>query len=217
MKVPDDARPPGQLAILGRITSINVRKVTWVADLIGISYRTEVWGLPHRDPREAEFLKLNPNAQVPVILDDGFVLWESNSIMRYLARKHRSGLWPADMKARALVDQWLTWQATELNPRWSYAVQALLRKNPAYTDEARIKDSVAGWTVGMRILEAQLAGSGGFVTGGQLSLADVAMALSSHRWFSMPFERPELPAVKAHYEMMRATPEGVKYASAETP
>jgi glutathione S-transferase len=213
----DDAQPATQLAILGRITSINVRKVTWTADLIGLSYRTEVWGLPHRDPREAEFLKLNPNAQVPVILDDGFVLWESGAIMRYLARKHRSGLWPADLRERALVDQWLTWQGTELNPPWGYAVQALLRKNPAYTDRARIEDSIARWGAAMRILEAQLRQTGGFVANGRLSLADIVLALSSHRWFSTPFDRPELPAMRAHYEMLKAMPEGAKYMGEGTP
>lgn len=207
--------PP--LAILGRITSINVRKVTWTADLIGLSYRTEVWGLPHRDPREAEFLKLNPNAQVPVILDDGFVLWESGAIIRYLARKHRSGLWPGDFRERALVDQWVTWQGTELNPQWGYAVQALLRKNPAYIDRARIEDSIARWGAAMRILEAHLRQAGDFVANGRLSLADIVIALSSHRWFSTPFDKPDLPAVKAHYKMLKATPEGAKYLSAETP
>jgi glutathione S-transferase len=213
----DDPEPAGALAILGRITSINVRKVCWTADLIGLSYRTEVWGLPHRDPREAEFLKLNPNAQVPVILDDGFVLWESGAIMRYLADKHRSGLWPKDLKERGLVDQWLTWQGTELNPPWMYAVHALLRKNPAYSDRERIEDSLVRWTAAMRILEAQLRQTGGYVANDRLSLADIVLALSSHRWFSTPFERPDLPAVKAHYEMMKATAEGAKYLGEATP
>lgn len=210
-------QPAGPLEILGRISSINVRKVTWTADLIGLSYRLEVWGLPHRDPREAEFLKLNPNAQVPVILDDGFVLWESGAIMRYLARKHRSGLWPADMKERALCDQWLTWQATELNPHWMYAVMALMRKNPAYTDKTRIEESIARWSGAMAILEAQLRQTGGFVVNGRLSLADIVVALSSHRWLSTPFDKPELPAVRAHYEAMKATPEGAKYMGEATP
>jgi len=213
----DAPQTTAKLVILGRITSINVRKVCWTADLIGLTYRTEVWGLPHRDPREAEFLKLNPNAQVPVILDDGFVLWESGAIMRYLARKHRSGLWPADMKQRALVDQWLTWQATELNPAWTYAVQALIRKNPAYTDKARIEDSIARWGTGMAILEAQLRQTNGFVANDRFSLADIVLALSSHRWFSGEFDKPDLPAVRGHYEMLKATPEGARYMGAETP
>ena len=205
------------LHIWGRLSSINVRKVCWTADLIGLSYRTEVWGLPHRDPREADFLKLNPNAQVPVILDDGFVLWESGAIMRYLADKHRSVLWPTDLKERALVDQWVTWQGTELNPTWMYAVNALLRKNPAYSDSARTEDSVARWSSAMRILEAHLRQTDGFIANGRLSLADIVLGLSSHRWFSTPFDKPDLPAVTAHHAMLKATDAGAKYLGEATP
>src|SRR5688500_11898280 len=98
------------LKVLGRITSINVRKVTWVLDETGVPYEREDWGMPLRDPKVPEFLKLNPNAQVPVIIDDGFVLWESNAIIRYLAKKHHSDLLPRDLEAQSLVDQWLSWQ-----------------------------------------------------------------------------------------------------------
>lgn len=207
----------GTLSILGRLTSINVRKVMWTSDLIGIGYEVEVWGMPHRDPRAPEFLRLNPNAQVPVIIDDGFVLWESNAIMRYLAESRRSGLWPVAAKERALVDQWLTWQVAELNAQWGYAVYALMRRNPAYTDEQRIADSIRSWTARMQILEAQLAAGGGFAANGRLSIADIGLAVSSHRWFSTPFDKPDLPAVSEHYERLKATPEGQKYLSADTP
>lgn len=205
------------LRILGRTTSINARKVLWTADLIGIDYQQEVWGLPLRDPHEPEFLALNPNAMVPVIVDDGFVLWESGAIMRYLAETRRSGLLPINARERALVDQWLTWQATELNPQWVYAVYALMRKNPAFTDAARIAESIAKWSAAMRILEAQLAVGNGLVVNGRMSLADISLALSAHRWFSTPFDRPELPAVAAHYAAMQATAEGAKYLGAGTP
>ncbi|MBK8085378.1 MAG: glutathione S-transferase family protein [Devosia sp.] len=205
------------LTILGRVSSINVRKVMWTADLIGLAYETETWGLPHRDPREAEFLKLNPNAQVPVILEAGFVLWESGAIMRYLAERHRAGLFPADLRERALVDQWMTWQATELNLPWMYAVLALLRRNPAYADPERIADSIARWTIEMRILEGHLAQAGRFVANDRLSLADIALALATHRWASTPFDKPALPAVMAHYRMLQATAEGEKYMGERTP
>ncbi|RYE45160.1 MAG: glutathione S-transferase [Hyphomicrobiales bacterium] len=207
----------GTLSILGRVTSINVRKVMWTCDLIGIGYEVEIWGMPHRDPKAPEFLKLNPNAQVPVIIDDGFVLWESNAIMRYLSESRRSGLWPVAVQERALVDQWLTWQVAELNAQWGYAVYALMRKNPAYTDEQRIADSIRNWTARMQILEAQLAAGGGFAANGRLSIADIGLAVSTHRWFSTPFDKPELPAVAAHYQMLKATAEGQKYMSADTP
>ena len=207
----------GTLSILGRLTSINVRKVMWTCDLIGIGYEVEIWGMPNRDPKVPEFLALNPNAQVPVIIDDGFVLWESNAIMRYLSESRRSGLWPVAVKERGLVDQWLTWQVAELNAQWGYAVYALMRKNPAYTDEKRIADSIRNWTARMQILEAQLVKGDGFAANGRMSIADIGLAVSSHRWFSTPFDKPELPAVTEHYERLKATDEGRKYMSADTP
>lgn len=205
------------MKILGRATSSNVRKVLWTADLCGIAYAHENWGMPLRDPRVPEFLALNPNGTVPVIVDDGFVLWESTAIMRYLALKCSSELWPADMRERALVDQWLTWQATELLPSWLYAVTAYLGKNPEFNDPERIAQSVDKWVANMRMLEAQLSAGGGCVANRRLSLADLALALSSHRWFSTPFDRPELPAVAEHYERLRSTEAGRKYMGEATP
>jgi len=205
------------LTILGRVTSINARNVLWTADLIGLAYRHEAWGLPDRDPRAEEFTRLNPNAQVPVILEGDFVLWESNAIMRYFADRHRSGLFPTEPHERALVDQWLTWQATELPPVWNYAVQALLRKNPGYADQTRISESIESWTNRMQILERQLDKGGGFVANGRTSLADIALVLSVHRWFQTPFEKVEFPTIDAYYEMFSRTDEGRKYLGQGTP
>lgn len=206
-----------KLKILGRVTSSNVRKVLWTADLIGADYDHEDWGLPLRDPNVPEFVALNPNATVPVIVDDGFVLWESSAIMRYLAGTRQSDLWPADAREQAPVDQWLTWQATELLPSWLYAVTALLARNPAFADPDQIARSLAKWTARMQLLEAQLTRGRGYVANGRLSLADLALAISSHRWFSTPFDRPSLPAVSEHYERLRRTAEGQKYLGPGTP
>ena len=205
------------MKLLGRITSVNVRKVAWTADLLGIAYEREDWGLPLRDPREAAFLALNPNAQVPVIIDDGFVLWESNAIMRYLAETRGSALWPKEPKSRALVDQWLSWQVSELNPAWSYAVQALLRRTPGYDREELVADSIRRWSAKMAIVEGQLQGGSGYLVNGALSLADIALALATHRWVSTPFDHPVLPAVEAHYHNMRETAAGRRYLGSDTP
>ncbi len=206
-----------RLRILGRATSSNVRKVLWTADLCGIDYEHEPWGLPLRDPKVPEFLELNPNGTVPVIVDGGYVLWESGAIMRYLGETRRSELWPADPRERGLVDQWLTWQSTELVPSWMYAVTALQAKNPDFADPVEIAESIAKWSARMRIVEDRLAADGGFVANGRLSLADLAIALSAHRWFGTPFVRPELPAVAEHYQRLKKTLEGRKYLSAEMP
>ncbi len=206
-----------RLRILGRPTSSNVRKVLWTADLCGIDYEHEVWGMPHRDPKVPEFLALNPNGTVPVIVEGPFVLWESAAIMRYLAESRGSALWPTDLRERGIVDQWLTWQATELLPSWYYAVSALQARNPAFDDPARIADSIAKWSARMRMVEDRLASGGGFAANGRLSLADIALAVSEHRWFRTPFERPDLPAVAEHYFRLRETPEGQEYLSETMP
>lgn len=203
------------LRVLGRVTSINVRKVLWTLDELELRYEREDWGLPLRDPKVPEFLALNPNGQVPVLIEGEFVLWESNAIISYLATKH-GALVPMDLDGRALVEQWLFWQLGELNPQWGYAVNALLRRNPAFNDTTRLADSISGWTAMLEILDRHLSGRR-YMVGEAFSIADIAIALSSHRWFSVPIERPALPAVTAHYEMAKTRPAGARWMSAETP
>ena len=206
-----------KLKILGRLTSINVRKVMWTCDEMGIVYDREDWGLPLRDPNVPEFLALNPNAQVPVMVDDSFVLWESNAILRYLGERERSDLWPMPIQERAKVDQWLSWQASELNPSWNYAVQHILRRNPAYDSAEEVRNSLDRWTKVMRILDAHLAGAGGFAANGRFSLADIVLGLSTHRWMSVAFDKPELPAVEAHYQEMKGRKAGTGVLDPSTP
>ncbi len=205
------------LKVLGRLTSINVRKVVWAADEIGLAYEREDWGLPIRDPNVPEFLALNPNGQVPVVIDDGFVLWESNAVMRYLAEREGHDILPHDVKERALVDQWMSWQSTELNPSWAYPVAALLRKYPGYDDAERLRAGIASWNKRMTMVDRQIERSSGFVANGRFSLADIVVALSTHRWVSTPFDKPALPAVMAHYHQMQSRPAGGAYLGATMP
>ncbi|HEV7276509.1 MAG TPA: glutathione S-transferase family protein [Devosiaceae bacterium] len=205
-----------QLTILGRVTSINVRKVLWAADEIGLDYVREDWGLPLRDPTEPPFLRLNPNAQVPVIIEGDFVLWESNAIIRYLAQQHRSGLLPAAPRAQAVMEQWLGWQATDLNASWGYAVSALIRKVPGYDDPERLRTSTALWNRRMQVLEDRLVATGSYAAGESFSLADIAIGLAVHRWRSAPFEKPELPAVQRYYEQLLRREAGAPYLGPET-
>jgi glutathione S-transferase len=207
----------GTMRILGRVTSINARKVLWAADEMGLAYEHEIWGKPDRDPNVPEFLAMNPNGQVPVLIDGDLVLWESNAILRYLAEKTASDLLPHDAGERALVDQWLTWQATELNFAWSYVGRARLRNYPPNPDPARIAESIAAWTRMMQILEGQLEKGGGYVVNGRFSLADIVIGLSTHRWKAVAFDKPELPAVDAHYAKILSRPAGKPYLGATTP
>ncbi len=206
------------LHVLGRVTSINVRKVLWTADELGVPYVREDWGKPLRDPNTPEFVALNPNAQVPVIRDGDFVLWESHAIMRYLMDKHAPHqLAPAGLHERAYAEQWFAWQATDLTVAWQYAVMALVRKLPGYEDKAEIAASVARWTEKMQIFEGRLAVTRAYAAGAAFSFADIAMGLSVHRWFGGDFARPDLPQVAAYYERVRARPAAAAHFSEATP
>jgi glutathione S-transferase len=206
------------LRILGRVTSINVRKVLWAADEMALDYEREDWGTPVRDPNVPEFLAMNPNGQVPVIVDDGFVLWESNAIVRYFAEKTGSDLLPSDARERALVDQWLTWMVSDLNPSWAYIVPAKLRNDPPNPDPSRLSEAAGRWTRTMQVLEGHLGKAGDFVANGRFSLADIAIALAVHRWKHVAFEgKPDLPAVDVYYAKMQSRPAGKPYLGATTP
>ena len=207
------------LRVLGRVTSINVRKVLWALSEIGLAYEREDWGLPIRDPNVPEYLALNPNGQVPVIVDGDFVLWESNAILLYLAELYgQETLWIAAPHMRARVYQWLGWQATELNPSWGYAVNALIRHTPGYDDTTKIADSIAKWGVKMQLLEAHLAQGEGFVAGPTFTLADIAMGLSVHRWFLTPFDKTiTLPAGTEYYGRLKQRKASQDWMGAGTP
>lgn len=193
------------LKILGKTTSINVRKVLWTCAYAGIPYELEEWGSGTRDPDVPEFLALNPNGMVPVIVHDGFVLWESNTICRYLAGLAAgSGLLPAGPRARAVVEQWMDWQATELNPAWRYPFMALVRRSAAHTDAAQIEAGAAAWNAKMQLVEDQLARTGAFMTGEAFTLADIVIGLSINRWRSTPIAHAQLPQVAAYWKRLSA-------------
>jgi glutathione S-transferase len=202
--------------ILGRITSINVRKVLWALDELGLPYEREDWGLPLRDPMVPQFLALNPNGQIPVYIEGDFVLWESNAILIYLAE--RAGqLLSTQIEPRALTLQWLGWQASELNPSWGYAVQALIRNTPGFDDPAKIADSLDAWGAKMEILDAQLAKGRPFVAGDKFSIADIALGLSVHRWLSIPSDKPEFAAIRDYYNRLQAREAGTRWMGTQTP
>lgn len=195
------------LRILGKATSINVRKVLWTCAELGEPYELEEWGSGFRETSDAAFLALNPNALVPVIIDDDFVLWESNSICRYLAStRNRADLLPISPTARARVEQWMDWQATELNNAWRYAFMCLIRKSPAHSDPAAVQISIRDWNRSIALLDRQLAHCGGFVVGHDFTLADIVIGLSIHRWYSTPMERPALARVETYYERLSQRP-----------
>lgn len=188
------------MKILGKASSINVRKVLWTCAELGIDYEREDYGSGFASVETEEFRALNPNAMVPVLIDDGLVLWESNAICRYLAAG--SQLLPNEPKARAKVEQWMDWQATELNNSWRYAFMSLARKSPAHQDHVQLVAGIANWNKHMRILDAQLAKTGRFAVGDVFTLADVVLGLSVNRWLMTDFDKPVMPHVADYYERL---------------
>jgi len=195
------------LHLLGKASSINVRKVLWTCAELQIPFERHDWGTGFRDTTTPDFTALNPNAKVPVINDDGFVLWESNTIIRYLAnRTSAEHLYPTEAKARARVDQWMDWQATDFNTAWSYAFMSLVRQSAAHQDPNALAWGCREWTRHMAILDRQLDATGAYVSGSTFSLADIPIGLSVNRWFETPLDHPDFPAVSAYYQRLSERP-----------
>ncbi|MDI1286626.1 MAG: glutathione S-transferase N-terminal domain-containing protein [Reyranella sp.] len=191
------------LRIIGKASSINVRKVLWACEELGLAFNRS---------DEGPELAHNPNGLVPVIVDGDFVLWESNTILRYLTgRQGALSLLPSEPRARAEVEKWIDWQATEFNTAWRYAFMALVRRNPAYSDARQIEASSREWARMVGILDAQLAETKAFVAGATFTLADIPIGLSVNRWFMTPMSRPSFPAVEAYYERLSARPAFLTY------
>ncbi len=198
------------IRLLGRIASINVRKVMWVCDELDLDCVREDWGIGFKPLDTPEYRALNPNALVPVISDGDFVLWESNAIIRYLANAYGAqknlGLYPASPRERARIDQWMDWQATDLNRAWTYAFMGVTRSSPDHTDPAQIAASWKSWTEKLAILDARLAETGAYAAGLEFSLADIVLGLSVHRWRSTPLDHADLPHIAAYYERLSQRP-----------
>ena len=195
------------IKLLGRSSSINVRKVLWTLAELGVGYEHEEWGTEALPLQSPAFLALNPNGLVPVLQHDGQTLTESNTICRYLASRFgRSDLLPATPADRARVEQWMDWQATELNNAWRPAFMGLVRRSTAHQDAVAIESSRVSWNRHMAILDAALAGTGAYVAGPEFTLADIPVGLSVHRWYMTPIERPRLAAVAAYYERLSQRP-----------
>ncbi|MGY1888466.1 glutathione S-transferase family protein [Pseudomonas sp. SDT291_1_S447] len=206
------------LRILGKASSINVRKVLWTCAELHIPFEREDWGSGFRSTNDSQFLALNPCAMVPVIQDGDFTLWESNTIIRYLAARYDgSHLYPTDAQTRARVDQWIDWQASELNRSWSYAFMSLARQSPDYQDNAALANGIEQWSKTMAILDRQLEKTGAYVSGEQFSLADIPIGLSVNRWFETPLVHPNFAAVKAYYERLSLRPGYVLHGRNGTP
>ena len=190
------------LTIWGRLNSHNVKKVAWLAEEIGRPYvRHDVGGsFGYPD----SYLAMNPNRLVPTIDDDGFVLWESNAILRYLAGRYAPQLIPADPQVRASADRWMDWQFGYARAQLG-AFYNLVRRAPDARDAAEIAASAAEAGEMMAILDATLARQP-WLSGEHFGIGDIPMGVFTHSWFMLDIPRPDRPHVAAWYAKLKTRP-----------
>jgi glutathione S-transferase len=192
------------LRIWGRSNSINVQKVLWCCGELDLRYQRVDVGGPFGGNKEPEYLRLNPNGLVPTICDGGFVLWESNAIVRYLAARHGMGtLCPEDLAERADADRWMDWQMGTLWANFRPAFVGLIRTTPEMRDRAYIATAISKTIGNLAMLDAHLAARH-YVTGPAFTMADIPLGVTAYRWFSLEIKRPPMPNLEAWYERLCA-------------
>jgi glutathione S-transferase len=192
--------------VWGRNTSINVQKVMWaVAELNLPHERIDVGGSFGRT-KEPAYLAMNPNSLVPTLEEDDFILWESNSIVRYLAAKYGVGtLEPADLRDRASASRWMDWQLSVTSPAIQPLFWGLIRTPPEKRDHAAIAGAKEKTTAAMRILDAQL-GKTAHVAGDAFSMGDIPVGLTAYRYRKLAPDRPAMPNFERWYAALEARP-----------
>ncbi len=201
------------LTIWGRKTSSNVQKVMWAVGELGLAHRRVDIGGPFGGNAEPTYLALNPNGLVPTLEEDGFVLWESNTIVRHLAARHGAGrLEPETAAGRALASQWMDWQLSVVGPAIFAAFWGLVRTPPEKRDPAAIATSQRKTTDAMAILDAALARQP-YVAGAAFSMGDIPLGVMVYRFRQLVPDRPPLPHVERWYGAIAARPAFVEHVS----
>jgi glutathione S-transferase len=198
------------LKIWGRVNSVNVKKALWTVEELGLKYERIDAGLQFGVNKTPEYLNMNPTGLVPTINDDGFVLWESHTIVRYLAGKHAAGsLCPSDLKARADAERWMDWAFT-FQRAMRDVFWGLIRTPAEKRDSKAIEAArVASNQLMMDVLEKALQGKA-YVAGERFTMGDIPVGCEVQRWMRVPIERPRLPNVEAWFERLRARPAFLK-------
>ena len=194
------------LRLWGRLSSLNVRKVVLAAQLLDIPFERIDAGMAFGIVQTPEYKAQNPNALVPLMDDEGFTLWESNVIVRYLGAKHGPGtFYPEDLRERFDAERWMDWQQTTLNPAGRDAFVQLIRVPAERRDAALVRASVDATEPLLALLDAHLARQP-FMAGGRLTMADVPIACEMHRWWGLPLEHAGHPHLARWYAHLRGLP-----------
>jgi glutathione S-transferase len=198
------------LKIWGRVNSVNVKKAMWCVAELGLPHERIDAGMQFGVVNTPEYRKMNPTGLVPTIDDDGFTLWESHSIVRYLCAKHSAGkLSPTDLKVRADAERWMDWaftfQGAMRNVFWG-----LIRTPPEKRDAKAIAEGRTKTIALLPVLEQALAGNP-YVAGKSFTMGDIPIGCEVQRYMHVPIERPRFPAVEAWYARLLERPGFVKH------
>jgi glutathione S-transferase len=197
------------LKVWGRVNSVNVKKALWAAEELGLKYERIDAGMQFGVTKTPEYRGMNPNSLVPTIDDDGFVLWESHTIVRYFAAKHGAGtLWPTDLRVRADAERWMDWAFTFQNAMRD-VFWGLIRTPPEKRDMKAIEAGAKRSAEVIQVLEQFLEGRP-FVAGERFTMGDIPIGCEVQRYMRVPIERPRAPNVEAWFERLRARPPFLK-------
>ena len=195
------------LKIWGRNTSSNVQKVLWALGEMKLPFERIDAGGSFGKTREAAYLAMNPNSLVPTLEEeDGFILWESNSIIRYLAAKHANRtLEPADLKTRALAQKWMDWQLSVMAPAITPVFWGLIRTPADKRDNNAITAGKEKTIAAAKIMDAQL-GKTRHLAGGEFSYGDIPVGIMIYRYMQLIPERPATPDLDRWYAAISSRP-----------
>jgi glutathione S-transferase len=198
----------GGLKIWGRPNSVNVQKVLWCLRELDLAYERIDAGMQFGRNDEPDYLAMNPNGRVPTLVDGDYVLWESNSIMRYLCLAYGKGtpIYPEAPRQRAAVDRWLDWTLSTVQPVDRPVFWALVRTPPEQRDMAAIQKDADAEAVVWRIADHHLA-TRRFIEGDEFTIADIAIGAYARRWLGVEgIIRPEQPHLERWLKNLASRP-----------
>lgn len=193
------------LKIWGRKNSSNVRKALWCAEEAGLAYERIDAGGAFGVVNEAPYRALNPNGVVSTLDDDGFILWESNTIVRYLAARYAPALYPQDLQQRANAEKWMDWTTSSFAGPFRTVFWGTLRTPPEQRDPVAIQAAIET-CVQLLEIPGQTLAQQPYLSGEQFGMGDIVLGSFIYAWFEMPIERPSQPHLQAWYERLKARP-----------
>ena len=194
------------LRIWGRVNSVNVKKALWAMEELGLKYERIDAGLHFGVNNTPEYKRINPTGLVPTIDDDGFTLWESHTIVRYLAAKHGAGtLWPTDARKRADADRWMDWAHSFSREFQRPVFWPLVRTPPEQRDTAAIAAAVKKCAEMLAIPDGILK-ERKYLGGSEFTMGDIPLGCHVQLWMRLPIERPKLRGVEAWFARLCERP-----------